>query len=221
MPGRPRWTAVCQRCLRLEQKLRNGHQILVCLSRLSCWTHLDTPVPDLKMSLHRNVASALIRRRSEQLLSRLRRFLNFLNSARCGQSHVADDSSPRNFEIPTVASAPSLDQCWRRFSGCADVSSTAPAPASTRGGSECDGRQVHSKLPPELVSQQSVSQKPRSAILYKKKGARNPCVRDSETLSGSCRASQCQCSFGSRGYQGTCWTFRRCGDDSNRPTVAK
>ena len=58
---------------------------------------------------------------------------------RIRQSNVAADSSPRNFGIPTVAPAPSLDQCWKGFSGCADVSSTGD-----------------SKLPLEPVDQQIV-----------------------------------------------------------------
>ena len=36
-------------------------------------------------------------------------------------------------------------------------------------------------------------------------GARVLCVRDCETFSESCRAPQCQCPFGSCGYQSACW----------------
>ena len=42
------------------------------------WINLDTPVPDHKMFLSRNIANALIRKRPQQLGSRrLRRFRNF------------------------------------------------------------------------------------------------------------------------------------------------
>ena len=38
LPGRYRWTTLCQRCSRLVLKLWNGSQSLACLSLLSCWT---------------------------------------------------------------------------------------------------------------------------------------------------------------------------------------
>ena len=123
------------------------------------------------------------------------------------QSRVAADSSPRYLGIPTFASAPSLDQRWTRFSGCAVVSSTALAPASTRGGSKCDGYQETANCLPSL-SVSKLSLKSRDKISCTTEG-----VRDCETFSGTCRGPQCQFSFGSCGYLSTCWTFRRCGDD--------
>ena len=110
------------------------------------WMNLDTPVPDHKISLSRNIASALMRRRSQQLLSRLRRFRNFSGFSAvwtCKSDSLMLQPNPaaRNFGVSTFASAPNLGQCWTRFSGCADVSSTAPAPASTRRDSKCDGYQ--------------------------------------------------------------------------------
>ena len=66
------------------------------------------------------------------------------------QSYVAAVSPPRIFGVSAFASTPSLDQCWTTFSGCADVSSTALAPASTRGGSKCDGNQETANFLPSL-----------------------------------------------------------------------
>ena len=54
----------------LMKPLRAGRSVRL-------WINLDTPVPDHKMPLSRTIARALMRRRSQQLLSRLRRFRNF------------------------------------------------------------------------------------------------------------------------------------------------
>ena len=112
-------------------------QILVCLSLLSCWTHLDTPVPDHKMSLSRNVASALIRRRSEQVLSRLRRFLNFSGFS----------------AVWTCKSSRLITQKFCSFNGCFRTESRSMLDKVfwLCRRLKCDGYQVHSKLPPELV----------------------------------------------------------------------
>ena len=46
-------------------------------------------------------------------------------------------------------------------------------------------------------------------------GAGNHCVRNRETFPRTRRASQCQCSCGSCGYQSTRWSFWRRDDDPN------
>ena len=119
------------------------------------------------------------------------------------QSHVAVDTSSRNFGISTIASAPNHDSDGEEFSGRAVISSTTTASASARGSPKCDGCQKTADCFPRL-SISKLCLKSRDRLSCATKGARNSCVRDCETFSGSRRASRCQCSFGSCGYQSTC-----------------
>ena len=111
--------------------VRNGQQILDFLSLLGCWTLLMEPlrggrivrlwinldsgtVPDHKMPTSRNIASALMRRRTTsnfcldfgdvRNLPWIQRSVDF----QFRQSHVAADTPSRNFGISTVAPAPNL-----------------------------------------------------------------------------------------------------------------
>ena len=56
----------------------------------------------------------------------------------CQQSHVAVDTSSRNFGISTIAPAPYHDSDRGEFSGRAVITSTTTASASTKGSPECD-----------------------------------------------------------------------------------
>ena len=88
------------------------------------WIILYTPVPDHKLPISRTIASALMRRRSQQLLSRLLRFRNFSGfSARCTTLKFWNSNGCFRTESRSTS---------ERFSVCADVSPTAPATASTK-----------------------------------------------------------------------------------------
>ena len=100
----------------LMKSLRAGRSVRL-------WINLDTDTPDHKKPISRAIASVLMRRRSLQLLSRLRRFRSFpgfsavwtLNS----KSHVAVSNH---------------DSDGKEFSCRAVISSTTTASASARGG---------------------------------------------------------------------------------------
>ena len=57
---------------------------------------------------------------------------------RCQQSHVAVETSSRNFGISTIPPEPNLDSDREEFSGRAVITSTTTASASARGSPECD-----------------------------------------------------------------------------------
>ena len=77
------------------------------------WINLGANTPDYKRPVSQTIASVLMRRRSLQLLSRLRRFRSFLGySARCGLSTPG---------ISTIASASNLDSDRDEFSGRAVI----------------------------------------------------------------------------------------------------
>ena len=97
------------------------------------------------------------------------------------QSHVAVDTSSRNFGFSTIASAPC---CHLINNHCSTTAS-----ASARGSPKCDGCQKTADCFPRL----SISKLCLKAVidyLVEQKGARNSCVRYCETFSGSRRASQ-------------------------------
>ena len=173
------------------------------------WINLDVDIPDYRRPISQTIASFLLRRRSLQLLSRLRRFRSFpgfcavwtfdANSRMLQPKKI----SSRVFGISTIASAPSFDPNREKFSGRAVIASTTTASASARGNSECDDCQETTNFF-SCLSISKLCLESCDRLSGATEGAGNPCVRNRETFSGSCRASQCQCSCGSCGYQSSC-----------------
>ena len=182
------------------------------------WINLDTPEPDHKMSPSRNIANALIRRRS-QLSSRLRRFRNVSGfsavwTCKSDSRMLQPPHHPEISEFQRLLPHRASTNVGQDFQVVLTSHQQLLLPASTRGDSKCDGcQETANRLPSLSVSKLTL--KSRDQLPCTTKEARNPCVRDCETFSGIRRAPQCQCSFGSCGYHSTCWTFRRCADDSS------
>ena len=152
------------------------------------WINLDANTPDY---------SVLMRRRSLQLLSRLRRFRSFPGfsavwTCQCQQSHVAVDTSSRNLGISTIAPAPNHDSNREEFSGRAVITSTITASASARGNSECDDCQ-ETAIFFSCLSISKLCLGSCDRLFGATEGAGNPCVGNRETFSGSRSASQSQC----------------------------
>ena len=77
----------------------------------------------------------------------------------CQQSHVAVETSSRNFGISTIAPAPYHDSDREEFSGRAVITSTTAASASARGSPECDDCQKTADFS-SCLSISELSQKP-------------------------------------------------------------
>ena len=160
------------------------------------WINLDADTPDDRRPISQTIASVLMRRRSLQLLSRLRRFRRFPGFCAVWTVKI----SSRVFGISTFTSAPSFDSNREEFSGRAVITSTTTASASARGNPECDDCQETTNFFSCLsVSKLCLESCDRLSGATESGG--KPCVGNRETFSGSRSASQCQCSCGSRGNQ--------------------
>ena len=123
-----------------------SHEISACMDKCPAVDHLDANTPDYKKPISQTIAGVLMRRRSLQLLSRLRRFRSFpgfsavwtfnANSRMLQSTH-----HPEIFGISTIAPAPNHDSDREEFSGRVVTTSTTTASASARGSPECAGCQ--------------------------------------------------------------------------------
>ena len=102
LPGRFLWTALCPavfatgaECekwsadfgLSVTSRLLDSLMKFLRAGRsVRLWINLDANTPDYKKPISQTIAGVLMRRRSLQLLSRLRRSRSFPDSARCGPS---------------------------------------------------------------------------------------------------------------------------------------
>ena len=140
---------LCSRLLdSLMEPLRAGRKIRL-------WIDLDTPVPDHKMPISRNFASALMRRRSQQLLSRLRRFRNFSGFSAVwtfnSDSHELQPTHhPEFLEFQRLLPNRILINVGTSSQIVLTSSSTAPATDPTRVGSKCGGCQETANCFPGL-----------------------------------------------------------------------
>ena len=223
LPGRFLWTALCPQCSRLELIVRNGQQILVCLSLLGCWTltkslragrsvrlwiksgHGHSRSQEAHFPNHfqcfdaKTVTSTLV---SPPAISEFPGFSavwNFNSNSRM----LPSTHHSRNFGISTIVSAPNHDSDGEEFSGRPVISSTTLLPLQREAARSamavrrlqiasraCRSANCVSKAVIDYLVQQNV---PETLV-----------SEDCETFSGRRRASQCQCSFGSCGYQSTC-----------------
>ena len=164
------------------------------------WISLDTDTPDHKMPISRPIASALMRRRSLQLLSRLRRFRNST-----GFRAVWTFNSNSRMSQPTHQPEILEFQRLLPYRITIKVGKSSQIVLSSHQQLLIPLQREAARNATAVRREQIASRACRSANCLKSgdqppcatKGARNPCVRDCETLSGSPRASQCQCSFGS------------------------
>ena len=115
------------------------------------------------------------------------------------QSHVAVKISSRVFVISTFASAPSFGSNREEFSGRSIITSTTTASASARVNPECDDCQETTNFF-SCLSISELCLESCDRLSGTTEDARNSCVGNRETFSGSRSASGCQCSCGSRGY---------------------
>ena len=149
----------------------------------------------------------LMRKRSLQLLSRLRRFRSFpgfcavwivdANSRMLQSKH-----HPEFLEFQRLLPHRVSIQTGKSSLAVLSITSTTTASASARGSPEYDDCQETT----DFFSCLSISKlclKGCDRLSSVTESARNPCVRNRETFSGSRPASQCQCSCGSCGYQST------------------
>ena len=154
--------------------------------RVRLWINLDANTPDYKKRITHTVASVLMRRRSLSTppISEFHWIQRGVD-LQCQQSHVAVDTSSRNFGNSTIAPAPNHDSDGEEFSGRAVITSTTIA--SAKGSPECDDCQKTA----DCFSCLSISKlRPKSRDRFRcaTEGARTPSVRDCETFSGSCPA---------------------------------
>ena len=107
------------------------------------WINLDANTPNYKRHISRTIASVLMRRRSLQLLSRLRRFRSFPRFSAvwafdANSRMLQSTNHPEFLGISTIAAAPNHDSDQEEFSCRAVITSTTTASASARSSPECD-----------------------------------------------------------------------------------
>ena len=176
------------------------------------WTNLDANTPYHKKPISRTIAGVLMRRRSLQLLSRLRRCRGFpgFSAAWTFNSNgrmLQPTHHPVILDFERLLPHRITTQTGK--SSHVEMSShqqqlLAFQREAARSAMTVRRQQIASRA----LSISKLCLKSRDRLSCTTKGARNPCVRDCETISKSRRASQCQCSFGSCGYKSTCLTFQ-------------
>ena len=119
------------------------------------WINLDTDTPDHRMPISRTIASALMQRRSLQLLSRLRRFRNFPG---CSAVWTFNSDSrmlqpthhPEILEFQRLLPYRITIQVGKSSQIVLSSHQQLLLPASAKGGPKCDGCQKTANCFPSL-----------------------------------------------------------------------
>ena len=220
LPGRFLWTALCPavfatgaECekwsadfgLSVTSRLLDSLMKFLRAGRsVRLWINLDANTPDYKKPISQTIAGVLMRRRSLQLLSRLRRSRSFPGfsavwtfnaNSRMLQSDILDFQRllPHRITIQTGKSSQLVLSPHQQL-----------LPPLQREAARSAMTVRRQQIASPSLSISKLSLKSRDQLSCETKGARNSCVGNRETFSESRRASQCQCSCGSCGYQSTC-----------------
>ena len=174
----------------LMKFLRTGKSIRL-------WINLDTETPDHKRPISRSVASVLMRRRSLQLFldPAIREFPWIFSAVWSFNSNSHMLQSTQHPEILEF-------QRLLPYRITIQMGKSSQVVLSSHPQLLLPHQREAARNAMAVKRQQIASRACRSAncVLI----ARNSCFRDCGTFARSCRASQCQCSFGSCGYQSTC-----------------